>query len=134
MAAPRGKVNFAKLLFGDAHRMALEAEKLGAKGWRLHATIAMAAALLYGFTQGDGWTEVKALVGYPWFNVSLVDVYVGFALLGGWIAYRERSPLRAAGWILLILVLGNLVSCVYALLALARSDGDWSRFWLGRRA
>ena len=97
-------------------------------------TAAMAAALLYGFTQGDGWTEVGALVAYPWFNVSLVDVYVGFALFCGWIVYRERSPLRAAGWILPILLLGNVASCVYALLAHARSGGDWPRFWLGRRA
>jgi hypothetical protein len=95
---------------------------------------AMAAALFYGFTQGDGWSEVGALVAYPWFNVSLVDVYVGFALFAGWIVYRERSPLRAGIWIVLLLVLGNLVSCVYALLALARSGGDWTSFWLGRRA
>lgn len=94
----------------------------------------MAAALLYGFTQGDGWSEVGALVAYPWFNVSLVDVYVGFALFGGWVVYRERSPFRAGVWIVLILVLGNLVSCAYALLALARSGGDWRVFWLGRRA
>ncbi|MHC4217115.1 MAG: DUF1475 family protein [Planctomycetota bacterium] len=97
-------------------------------------TAAMAAALLYGFTRGDGWTEVETLVAYPWFNVSLVDVYVGFALFGGWIVFRERSPLRAAGWIVLVLLLGNLVSCLYALLAVARSDGDWRRFWLGHRA
>jgi hypothetical protein len=96
--------------------------------------VAMAAALVYGFTLGDGWTEVRTLVAYPWFNVSLVDVYVGFALVGGWIAYRERSPLRAAGWIVLIMLLGNLVSCVYALWALARSGGDWRLFWLGHRA
>jgi hypothetical protein len=95
---------------------------------------AMAAALAYGFALGDGWDEVRALVEYPWFNVSLVDVYVGFALVGGWIVFRERSPLRAGGWIVLILLLGNFVSCLYALVALARSRGDWSRFWLGYRA
>jgi hypothetical protein len=96
--------------------------------------VAMAAALAYGFGLGGGWAEVRTLMAYPWFNVSLVDVYVGFALVGGWIVFRERSPLRAAGWIVLILVLGNLVSCIYALWALASSEGDWRRFWLGSRA
>lgn len=96
--------------------------------------VVMAAALFYGFTRGGGWAEVAALVEHPWFNVSLVDVYVGFALFGGWVAYRERSPARAVLWIVLILVLGNLVSCLYALLALQGSGGDWHRFWMGRRA
>ncbi len=97
-------------------------------------TLVMAVALIYGFTRGDGWTEVAELVAFPWFNVSLVDVYVGFGLFGGWIAFRERSAARAAGWIVAILVLGNLASCVYALAAMSTCGGDWRRFWLGHRA
>ena len=95
--------------------------------------VAMALALFYGFTRGDGWEEVRALVAYPWFNVSLVDVYVGFGLFAGWIAYRERNAGTAVVWIALILVLGNLVSCAYAALALHRSGGDWLVFWTGDR-
>lgn len=95
---------------------------------------AMAAALVYGFARGGGWAEVAELTGYPWFNVSLVDVYVGFALFGAWIVRREPSPLVATVWIVLILALGNLIACGYALLALARSRGDARLFWMGPTA
>jgi hypothetical protein len=93
--------------------------------------VAMAVALAYGFTRGGGWDEVRTLTAYPWFNVSLVDVYVGFALFGAWVAYREERVIVAAAWIVAILTLGNLVACVYAALALRGSGGDWTRFWLG---
>jgi len=38
------------------------------------------------------------------------------------------------GMIVALLALGNVLAALYALLAAARSRGDWSRFWLGRRA
>jgi hypothetical protein len=30
------------------------------------------------------------------------------------------------------MVLGNFVTSIYALLALFRSDGNWTKFWLGK--
>jgi hypothetical protein len=104
-----------------------------AKAGAAIGALVMAVALVYGFTLGDGWDEVRVLTRYPWFNVSLVDVYVGFLLIGGWIAWREASAPRAAMWIILILIGGNLVSCLYVLGVLHASRGDWNRFWHGRR-
>jgi hypothetical protein len=95
--------------------------------------IVMVAALAYGFVQGEGWDEVGQLMRYPWFVVSLVDVYVGFGLFCGWVAYRERA-IAAAVWIVMILTLGNAIACVYVLTAMIRSGGSAPRFWLGRRA
>ena len=95
--------------------------------------VAMVGGLAYGFLAGDGFDEVRTLLGSPWFVVSLIDVYVGFILIAIWIAYRDR-PLPAALWIVLLFVLGNAVSCLYALIALTRCSGDWRRFWLGRHA
>ncbi len=95
------------------------------------AGIAMTAALVYGFALGDGWREVRTLVSYPWFNVSLVDVYVGFA---GWIAYRESRGIVVVSWIIALCILGNAIACLYVLLALRRHFGDWNGFWLGHRA
>ncbi|MCA9297814.1 MAG: DUF1475 family protein [Phycisphaerales bacterium] len=85
---------------------------------------AMIVGLGYGFGFGDGWSEVRVLLDFPWFVVSLVDVYVGFILFGIWIAMRE-SRVAASVWILLILTLGNVISCVYVLRAIAlhRSRG-----------
>jgi hypothetical protein len=96
--------------------------------------IAMALTLVYGFTWGNGWEEVRELVRYPWFNVSLIDVYIGFALFAGWVVFREGSRAATVGWIVAIAALGNLVCCVYAAIALHRSRGDWTRFWMGARS
>jgi hypothetical protein len=96
--------------------------------------VAMAGALVYGFTVGDFWSEGRVLTAMPWGVVSLIDVYVGFALFLGWVAYREASVARTAVWVLLVLTLGNVITSGYVLLALARSHGDWRHFWMGARA
>ena len=96
--------------------------------------LAMTAALVYGFTVGDFSGEGSVLLDMPWGIVSLVDVYVGFALFSCWIVYRERSLLRSIVWVALMIVLGNFTASLYALIALLTSGGDWKRFWMGRRA
>lgn len=95
--------------------------------------VAMGAAIGYGFAAGDFFAEGRVLLSMPWGIVSLVDLYVGFALFSAWIAFREASAVRAAVWILLVVVLGNLTTSLYVLLALARSRGDWAQFWQGAR-
>jgi hypothetical protein len=94
--------------------------------------MAMAATLVYGFTAGGGWAEVRVLLDYPWFVVSLIDVYIGFSLVAGWMIYREAWPV-ALLWIVLLMTLGNLIACLYVLVCLARSGGSWPAFWLGAR-
>jgi len=96
--------------------------------------LVMASILVYGFTVGDFGGEGQVLLSMPWGIVSLVDVYVGFVLFSGWIVYREKSLLRSAVWIILVMVLGNLTASLYALVALLTSGGDWKRFWMGKRA
>ena len=96
--------------------------------------IAMGAVLIYGFTAGDFGGEGRQLLAMPWGIVSLVDLYTGFILFSGWILYREKSWLQAAGWVLLMLVLGFFAGSLYTLVAALSSRGDWRRFWLGRHA
>jgi hypothetical protein len=95
--------------------------------------LVMLAGLIYGFAAGGGWEEVGELMGYPWFVVSLIDVYVGFGLFCGWVAYREY-PMSAVVWIMVILTLGNVIACAYVLIAMYRCGSSMQRFWLGRRA
>ncbi|MBO6514766.1 MAG: DUF1475 family protein [Phycisphaerales bacterium] len=80
-------------------------------------TIAMGVALVYGFGFGGGWGEVRVLMDYPWFVVSLVDVYVGFIFFAFWIAAREK-PVHSIIWILLLMTLGNIIACIYLLYAI----------------
>jgi hypothetical protein len=96
--------------------------------------LAMTGVLIYGFTVGDFAGEGKQLLSMPWGIVSLVDLYVGFVLFSGWIVYREKSPVRSAIWVVLMMVLGFWTASLYTLLALQASSGDWRRFWQGHRA
>lgn len=80
-------------------------------------TIAMAAALVYGFGFGNGWAEVRVLMDYPWFVVSLVDVYVGFIFFAFWIIAREK-PLHSLIWVVLLMTLGNIIACIYVFYAI----------------
>ena len=104
-----------------------------AKTVALLGTLAMTAILLYAFTQGDFSEEGKILLGMPWGIVSLVDLYVGFALFSAWIVYREASIGKALVWVLFVMVLGFFTASLYTLIALQRSNGDWDRFWKGAR-
>jgi len=96
--------------------------------------IAMVVVLIYGFTSGDFSREGAVLTGMPWGIVTLVDVYTGFVLFCCWIFFREKSLLVAALWSVAVLVMGNLITCLYVLLALVSTRGDWKRFWMGHRA
>lgn len=98
----------------------------------------MAAAIVYGFVAGGyfpGFLEaLVTLPKYPWFNVTIIDLYIGFFLFAGWIAYRENSVGRSLLFLLLMCTLGNVFACVYAVIALMQSGGDMKKFWMGNRA
>jgi hypothetical protein len=95
--------------------------------------LVMTGALIYGFSVGDFGGEGALLLSMPWGIVSLVDLYVGFTLFSCWIVYRERSVLRSVVWVILMMVLGFFTASLYVLIALQTSDGDWQRFWMGKR-
>ncbi|HSN94677.1 MAG TPA: DUF1475 family protein [Anaerolineaceae bacterium] len=95
--------------------------------------LAMSAVLVYGFTAGDFATDGAKILANPWGIVSLVDLYVGFALFSGWIVYREKAWLPSVIWVILMMVLGFWAGALYAFLALQNSGGSWQRFWMGKR-
>jgi uncharacterized membrane protein len=104
-----------------------------AKVVALLGALIMGSVLIYGFTVGDFTGEGARLLAMPWGIVSLVDVYTMFTLFSLWVVYREKSVVRSAIWVFLIMVLGAFVCSVYGLIALQTSGGDWRRFWLGHR-
>ena len=83
---------------------------------------AMAIALVYGFTSGDFTAEGGEILDLAWGRVTLIDLYVGIALFGAFVAWRERSVVSTSLWIALFIVLGNLATAVYILLAAMRAD------------
>ena len=94
----------------------------------------MTAAIGYGLVAGDFWREGRILMRMPWGVISVIDVYAGGALFSGWIAMRERSVARTAGWVVSIFFLGNFATALYALVALRSSNGDAMLCWLGPHA
>ena len=95
--------------------------------------LAMTAALLHGFINGNFSQDGAAILANPWGIVSIVDLYVGFALFSLWIAFREKHPYAAVVWIILMMVLGFFTASVYVLLALYQSKGDGLTLFLGSR-
>lgn len=104
-----------------------------AKAIALLGIVAMTAVLAYAFTTGNLGQEGSVILSIPWGVVSLVDLYVGFTLFSVWIVYREKSVVSSIIWVILMMVLGFFTASLYAFIALQRSQGDWRRFWLGRR-
>lgn len=105
-----------------------------AKVIALLGLITMSVVLIYGFTVGNFSEDGVKILNNPWGIVSLVDLYVGFALFSAWIVYREKTFLPSVIWVILMMVLGFWAGALYAFLALQSSKGDWKRFWYGKRA
>jgi hypothetical protein len=101
------------------------------KALSLLGLVAMTAAIANGFISGNFGVEGSLLLKMPWGVVSLVDLYTGFLLFSGWIIYRERSTLRSAGWVILMMVLGFWTASLYTLIAAFTSQNNWHKFWLG---
>ena len=57
---------------------------------------------------------------HPWFVATLADAYFGFLWFWAWIAYKESSNLARGGWLLGVLLLGNIAMAAYMLLQLRK--------------
>ncbi len=95
---------------------------------------AMAVLIGHALVTGAFWQEGSLLLSLAWGRVTLADLYVGFGLFSGWVLFRERHVGRALVFVVLTLSLGNLFTCIYVLIALLGSRGDWAKFWLGHRS
>jgi hypothetical protein len=84
----------------------------------------LSMAITYAFIQGDFAKEGAMLTESPWGILTLVDVYIGFVLFSCWVALREEHVLTASFWIASIMILGNIISCLYLFIALMKSNGD----------
>ena len=96
--------------------------------------LAMTVILVYAFVEGDFSGEGRQLLSMPWGTVSLVDLYVGFFVFAAWIFHREGITLRSLLWIAAVMTLGSLAICIYVLVCVRTSKGDWHSFFMGRHA
>jgi len=103
-----------------------------AKAIAISGTIIMLSTLAYGFINGDFFKEGGILIAMAWGKVSLIDVYIGFFLFSAWVIYREEKWMTTILWIVSIMILGNFITCLYATIALYKSNNDFKQFWLGK--
>jgi hypothetical protein len=82
--------------------------------------VAMVAVTGWASFQGALWKMPREVATHPWFIATLFDTYFAFLAFWLWLAWRERSwPVRL-GWLIVILLLGNIAMAAYALIALWR--------------
>ncbi|MBW2472191.1 MAG: DUF1475 family protein [Deltaproteobacteria bacterium] len=96
-------------------------------------TVIMFVAIAIATATGDFGEEGSLLLDAPWGRMTLIDLYVGVALIFGWVILRERKLWVALLWLPVFVVLGHGGTALYAALAAFRSD-DVEQFLLGWRA
>ncbi|MBI9049965.1 MAG: DUF1475 family protein [Anaerolineaceae bacterium] len=95
--------------------------------------LAMAGIILYAFIIGNFSAEGNILLAMPWGKVSMVDLYVGFTLFSLWIGFREKYWLSTLIWVFFMMTLGFFTGALYVFVTASTSDGNWGRFFLGKR-
>ena len=96
------------------------------------AGAALLAALVPALGSGGLLNEGRRIADLAWGRMLLVDVYAGMALFAAWIGWRER-PWPAFAWIAALLVVGNLVACLYVARTWLAARADGASFWHGPR-
>ena len=84
------------------------------------ALLAILGTTLWASGQCPVWAVPPAVAQHPWFIATLVDTYLAFTTIWLWVAYKERSNLVRALWLLLIFGLGNIAIAGYLLIQLFR--------------
>jgi hypothetical protein len=96
--------------------------------------VVMSGTIFYAAMFGNFLEEGRVLVEMPWGLVSLVDIYLGLILFSLWVLWREQLSTASLVWVVLIVCLGNVISCLYILNAYRESGSDMLKFWHGSRS
>lgn len=99
----------------------------------LVGVVAMTVIIAIGLVSGDFFGEGSEILALTWGRVTLVDLYVGLALFGTWVAIREGSWVTTVLWLVALVTLGNLAAAAYVAQASFRSS-DLGGLLLGHRA
>ncbi len=82
--------------------------------------LSMLAVTSWASTHVALWRIPAEVIGHPWMIATLFDAYWGFLAFYFWICYKEVSLLSRVGWLVAVLLLGNIAMAVYALIQLFR--------------
>lgn len=82
---------------------------------------AMTIALIIGFASGDFSGEGGQILDLIWGRVTLIDLYVGVAIIAAFVFWRERSLPVSIAWLAMFVVLGHWATALYVLVASMRT-------------
>ena len=93
--------------------------------WFLRAAFALVLVTMLCATSWASWEcplwkTPQSVVMHPWFIATMFDTYFGFLTFYVWLAYKETAGLARVGWLIAILLLGNIAMSTYMLLTLFR--------------
>lgn len=104
-----------------------------AKGLAWLGLTIISGAIIYGFLYGDFMADGAELLSNVWGRVTLIDIYISFFVIIGWVVYREKHMVWKIVWPVLILTLGSYAICLYILIALYRCHNNPRIFFMGKR-
>lgn len=70
------------------------------------------------------WKTPHDVVTHPWFIATLFDCYFGFFTFYAWLFYKESNWFARFGWLIAILLLGNIAMSGYMLITLFKLPTD----------
>jgi predicted permease len=70
--------------------------------------------------QSNLFKEWDSLGSIPWMRATLWDFYANVAVIFVWVCYKEKSYLLKIIWLILLVALGSIASCVFVLVQLFR--------------
>lgn len=82
--------------------------------------VSMLAVTSWASMQCALWETPRAVATHPWFIATLFDTYWAFLTFYCWVVYKERGWIARIGWLVGILLLGNIAMAIYMLIQLFR--------------
>ncbi len=82
--------------------------------------VAMLAVTSWASSVVALWNMPREVALHPWFIATLFDTYFAFLTFWLWLAWKERPWPRRIGWLVAILLLGNIAMAIYVLIQLFR--------------
>jgi hypothetical protein len=59
--------------------------------------------------------ELPTLVKIPWMEATLYDFYANLIFLFLWVSYKEKRLYNKILWLVLMVALGSVATCIYIL-------------------
>ncbi len=68
--------------------------------------------------QSNLFEQWDFLAGIPWMRATLWDFYANVLVIFTWLCYKEKSLALKILWLVLLVCLGSIATCLYVLIQL----------------